>query len=206
MPYLNLDLNYFDHPKTIQLAIELGGHRSEVLPIRLWAHIGKYHSEDGFLRGYTAPAIARVLNWKENPEKLVEAMLKVGFLAKRKDGFAVPSWNEHSGHLAVFKERAKIAAQARWSKTKPASPNGNGHKEPTKKNPEKTGNAGLSFTEEQMREIRITLAKRDNCAVFSEACEIAYKELMERIRKAVARKKIENPFAYAMTAAKNGAL
>lgn len=115
MPYLNLELNYFDHPKTLRL-VGLLGKGSEVLPIKLWCYCGKHHSESGRLAEYSAQEIESILGWWGDPGKLVEAMVKIGFLKMKGEIYEISGWKEHQGHLAAFKKRAKLAARKRWSK------------------------------------------------------------------------------------------
>lgn len=115
MPYLNLDLDYFSHPKTNRL-IGLLGRGSEAFPLRLWCYCGKYHPGDGRLSDYSVQEIESVLGWCGESGKLVQALLKVGFLHKDTKGYYVHDWLEHEGHLEALKERAKTAAKARWNK------------------------------------------------------------------------------------------
>ena len=114
MSSINLDLDYFSHPKTVRL-IGLLGRGSEVLPIRLWAYCGKYLAESGRLTGYSAQEIETAVGWWGEKERAVEAMLRVGFLEiDLEKNFQVHDWLEHAGHLAAFRERAKMAAKERW--------------------------------------------------------------------------------------------
>ena len=113
MPSLNLDLDYFDHPKTLRL-IGLLGMGSEVLPIRLWSYCGKYHTEEGRLTGHSAQEIESIVGWAGQPGKMVEVFLRLGFLHEEKDGFRVHDWKEHEGHLILYRKRARKAANARW--------------------------------------------------------------------------------------------
>lgn len=117
MPYLNLDLDYFSHPKTNRL-IGLLGRGSEAFPLRLWCYCGKYHTGDGRLSDYSVQEIESVLGWCGESGKLVQALLKVGFLHKDTTGYYVHDWLEHEGHLGALKEKAKNAAKARWDKYK----------------------------------------------------------------------------------------
>ena len=113
MPYLNLDLDFFDHPKTKRL-VGLLGKGAEVLPIRLWCACGKYQAESGRLIGYSTQAIEATCAWWGRKGEMVDAMLEVGFIEKTDDGFQVHDWPDHAGHLAAFKERAVKAARKRW--------------------------------------------------------------------------------------------
>ena len=115
MPYLNLDLDYFDHPKTRRL-IGLLGKGSEVIPIRVWAYVGKYHARDGKLAGYSAQEIESIVGWWGKEGELVEALLKVGFLRNNGDGFYVHDWIDHEGHIVAYKEKAQMMANARWGR------------------------------------------------------------------------------------------
>ena len=115
MPYLNLDLDYFSHPKIIRL-IGLLGPQAEILPIKLWAYCAKYHAGRGELPGYSAQEVEAAVGWAGESAKMVEAMLKINLLEKITDGYKVHDWLEHAGHLAAFKKRAKSAAKSRWLK------------------------------------------------------------------------------------------
>lgn len=113
MAYLNLDLDYFDHPKTKRLVGLLGRGATE-LPIRLWCYCGKYHAESGSLTNYSIQEIESIVSWWGKPGDMVSAMEKVGLLEKVDNGWQVKDWNEINGHLAMFKQRAMAAAKARW--------------------------------------------------------------------------------------------
>lgn len=126
MSYLNLDLDYFSHPKTVRL-VGLLGRGAEVLPIRLWCYCGKYHVESGKLTGYSAQEIESAVAWWGKPGELVEAMIRVGFLEEHDGEYGLHDWQEHEGHLAFFKERAKTAAAARWGRSN-ATSNASRHK------------------------------------------------------------------------------
>jgi len=115
MPYLNLDLDYFDHPKTRRL-IGLLGKGSAELPIRLWIYCGKFHARNGVLDGYSAQEIEALVGWWGKQGQMVEAMTRTGFLETDGGTYRVHDWKEHAGHLIEFKKRAQVAAFARWDK------------------------------------------------------------------------------------------
>ena len=117
MPCLNLDLDYFNHPKTMRLVSVLG-KGSEVLPLKLWCYCGKFHSENGKLIGYSASELEFTLGWWGKEGELINALIKVELLEKIENGFRVHDWTKHEGHLKSFKERASKAAQIRWKKIK----------------------------------------------------------------------------------------
>lgn len=121
MHCINLDLNYFDHPKTIRLT-GLLGKGSEVLPIRLWCYCGKYHCESGKLSGYSAQEVEAAVFWWGKSGSMIEAMCKVGYLVKCDDGYEIKDWEEYQGHLKMFKDRSKKANNARWGRSPTRSP------------------------------------------------------------------------------------
>jgi hypothetical protein len=101
---LNLNLNYFDHPKTVRL-VGILGRDSDVLPIRLWCHCGRHHFEDGRLAGYTADEIEAIIGWRGERGKCVAALCKLGFLEQVDGGYAVHDFLDHNGHIAMLKRR-----------------------------------------------------------------------------------------------------
>lgn len=122
MAYLNLDLDYFDHPKTKRL-IGLLGRGSDVLPVRLWAYCGKYHADTGHLIGYSPTELETVIGWWGQPGRAVEALLRPfqerpGFLERLAEGFKVHDWEKVNGHIAAFKARAQAGAAEKWRRFK----------------------------------------------------------------------------------------
>ena len=122
MAYLNLDLNYFDHPKTLALSALLGNGSSE-LPLRLWAYAGKFHAKNGCLGRRSVAEIESLLRWWGESGHAVRALQRVGFLGRGRDGFFIHDWKGHQGHIQALKDRNKKAAVNRWRKLR-----GNGSK------------------------------------------------------------------------------
>lgn len=201
MPYLNIDLDYFNHPKTLLLEGALGGHRATLIPIKLWAHVGKYHSEDGILKGYTAQTIAKAVEFdSRHAEQLIEHLVNCGFISQQKGGFKVNNWLEHNGHLAMFRERGRIAAQARWGKKKGLENTPAPKQKPANATTPPATNKTPLFTDEQIHELRAILAKKCNHRMISEANEKAWAEILGKVQKANRKKKIDNLYAYTVTA------
>ncbi len=119
MPYLNLDFDYFDHPKTVKL-VGLLGRGSEILPIRLWIYAGKFYSKDGRLSGHSAKEIELLVGWKGNPGKALEALACVGFISKDMDGYIIHDWSSHQGHIWAIRTRNKKVARNRWENIRKA--------------------------------------------------------------------------------------
>jgi len=130
MASLNLELEYFSHPKVIRL-ICLLGRGAEVLPLRLWAYCGKYHAQDGRLTGYSGQEIEARIEWWGKTGEAIKALIecgqhigRLGFLESLPNGgYQCHDWLEHQGHIIVFKERSRMAAKKRWSKILPRPPN-----------------------------------------------------------------------------------
>lgn len=124
MPELNLDLDYFDHPKTRRL-VSLLGKYAELLPIRLWIYCGKYHCETGKLTGCTSEDIELEVKWTGTRGQCVDALVKVGFLNHSDGEYSVHDWEDHAGHLHALKIRNKANALSRWAKIKSGESVGN---------------------------------------------------------------------------------
>lgn len=206
MSALNLDLNYFDHPKTVRL-VGLLGRNAEVLPIRLWCYCGKHHAESGRLTGYLPQEIEAAVQWWGKQGEMIRAMLKVGFLHEIDGGYEVHDWQEHSGHLAAFKERGRHAANERWRKYREHASSiakGTDKQCPIRSGPTlPTNQSGFLFHEEQMRKIKTEIAKALGHSLFSEANERHTRELLERVQKHCSKHSVADPEAYAIAAARN---
>ena len=114
MPYLNLDLDYFTHPKVERLVDALGIEAFHY-PIRLWCYAGKHFSESGVLENCSVRQIENAIGWKGETGKLIENLVRFGFLNSRGETYRVHDWKQHAGHLWAFKRRAKSAAKTRWT-------------------------------------------------------------------------------------------
>lgn len=117
MAYLNLDLDYFDHPKTKRL-VGLLGRGSDALPVRLWCYCGKYHADTGHLIGYSPTELEGLIGWWGQPGKAIEVLVKLCFLEHIDAGFAVHDWDKINGHIAAFKARAQAGAAEKWRRVK----------------------------------------------------------------------------------------
>jgi hypothetical protein len=123
MAALNLDLAFFQHPKTVRLVGRLG-KGAEVLLIRLWCHCGVHHSGDGKLSGYSPSEIETTVGWWGKPGEMVAAMIGLRWLEQDSDGdMRVHDWVEHQGHIAAFKAKGRAMAMARWNTASNADSN-----------------------------------------------------------------------------------
>ena len=113
MPYLNLDFDFFDHPKTLRMIGILGPGGAEVA-IRLWAKVGKFFARTGVLHGHSVVEIEALIGWWGKPGDAVAALEKVGFIERHGDSFAVHDWKHHQGHIHALKMRNRKVAINRW--------------------------------------------------------------------------------------------
>lgn len=122
-----LRIGFVDHPKVEKLVRLLGdGALRNLLRLFEYAALNR---PDGNLVGLTSEDLEMVARWStRRPGKLVEALLKVGFLdgndsrtdENQSRSFQLHDWCEHQPFLASYSERserAKKAAQARWNAT-----------------------------------------------------------------------------------------
>jgi len=118
MPALNIDLDYFEHPKVMSLVAELGNW-AEILPIRLWRFTARYHPETGVISARSMKLLEVHLNWHGKKGKAIELLVSVGFLEPVGDGnYNVHDFLDHQGHIESFSIRGKAGAKARWAKAK----------------------------------------------------------------------------------------
>lgn len=114
MPYLNLDLDYFDHPKTLQL-VALLGDGSDSLPLRLWAYAGKYAPRDGVIGKRSPAEVEALIRWRGEMGLAARALQRVGFLSRAGGVFKVHDWRHHQGHIWALKIKNRKVAQKRWA-------------------------------------------------------------------------------------------
>jgi len=115
MPSLNIDLDYFDHPKTKRL-VGLLGKGTEALPLRLWCYVGKHFADTGRLTGHSTQEIESIVDWRGRTGAFEQALLAVGFALRDGADLVIHDWLDHEGHLAAYRLRGKKAAAARWGR------------------------------------------------------------------------------------------
>jgi hypothetical protein len=116
LPSINLDIDYFNHPKTRRLVGLLGSGAAEY-PMRIWCHCARYHFKDGVLADYTPEQLADVCAYQGDARKLLDSLVQVGFLERNKKGDLVAhDFFREQGHIYAFKVRAKKANRVRWDR------------------------------------------------------------------------------------------
>lgn len=106
MPKFNVHSSYFNHPKVQRLKLYCGDE-ADIFPIRLWGFCAEYFQDDGIMRGYTAPEIEKILGWKGGQGNLIDGLIRVGFLDKKSEFYAVHDWSEHAGFLKAYRINGK---------------------------------------------------------------------------------------------------
>ncbi len=99
---LPIDVDYWEHPKTLML-IGLIGSTADVYPPRLWRWCALY-ARNGFVAG-GAPQVESAVKWKGQSGRLHSAMVESGFIER--DGKTVHGWREHAGRFILAYERKK---------------------------------------------------------------------------------------------------
>lgn len=114
MSYLNLDENYFSHPKIIKL-VGLLGIGAESLPLKLWCYCAKFSKEKGVLENVTAEEIKHICQWPGAATDMLVALLAVCCIERIKEScYKVHEWEDHQGHIIAFHLRAKVNAKKKW--------------------------------------------------------------------------------------------
>ena len=99
-----IDVDYFDHPKTLKLISLLGKLEADIYPLRLWRWAASY-AKDGQLPSDPA-LIERSVGWRGRGGRLVTAMQEAGFIDK--DTFTLHNWNKHIGRsIAIYEQKKK---------------------------------------------------------------------------------------------------
>ncbi len=184
MAYLNLDPNYFEHPKTKRL-IGLVGKGAETYPLKLWCYCAKFHAEDGELHSYLPEEIESILDWSGEKHKLIDAMTKVGFLTKNNGNYAVNDWEDHEGHISILKERSRLANKVRWGRYRKTRTPTRTPKEPIKESSCSTIPTIPNHTKPTIPDLPYLKDIK-----FSETLE-AFLEMRKKIKKPATNKAIE---------------
>ncbi len=106
-----VDVDYFDHPKTLHLVALVARPEADIYPLRLWKHCAKY-AKRGVILG-AGPAIEAAVGWRGTPGKLHKALIEVGFIES--DGVTVHDWNQGIGRAVLIYERKKQKQRAKYA-------------------------------------------------------------------------------------------
>jgi hypothetical protein len=102
------------HPKTIKLKRILGTWEP-IITLWLWAAENR---PEGDFNGMDADDISIAAMWADDPKTLIDALIKVRFIAETEPGaYVLHGWTEHNAYAANAEkrsEKARLAARARW--------------------------------------------------------------------------------------------
>lgn len=99
--YVQLDEDYYGHPKTLHL-IELLGPEADTYPPRLWTWAKKY-AKGGIMRSESM--IETACRWQGAPGRLVEALVTAGFVDR--EALTIHNWMKRTGHDLEMYEQKK---------------------------------------------------------------------------------------------------
>lgn len=114
---MRLDVNFVDHVKVKRLIRE-AGYESFYGLVRLFSVATKMYCK-GIFKDCTELDIEDFADWRGEEGKLIETLVKVGFLDKTDQGYEIHEWKEHQPwvyHADARSEQAKKAVETRWAK------------------------------------------------------------------------------------------
>lgn len=107
--FIRVQTNFWNHRKTLKLRSLIGESALWIVP-RLWSYAAE-NQPDGDFSKYSAEELALLLGYTGNAQAMLQALQTSGFI----EGMAIHDWEEHNGYHRVFSERARKAANARWT-------------------------------------------------------------------------------------------
>jgi len=99
--YVQLDSDYWDHPKTLRL-ISLMGPRGENIPLKMWSWAARFKVSGTF---DSVEQLALSCRYKGQPDRLQKALMQSGFIDA--DGLTIHDWKTRTGHGILMYEREK---------------------------------------------------------------------------------------------------
>lgn len=106
-----IDLDYFEHPKTLRLVSLLKRPEADIYPIRLWKWAAKY-ARSGQLPSDPA-LIERGMGWKGRAGRLLQAMIDAGFI--NSDGVTIHDWEQYVGRSIAIYEAKKRKQREKYN-------------------------------------------------------------------------------------------
>lgn len=106
-----IDVDYFDHPKTMKLIGILRNQEADIYPLRLWRYAAKY-ARDGVIKGGSAE-IESAVRWRGQPGRLSSALIQVGFVES--DGRTIHDWKRGIGRAIFLYEEKKRKQREKYA-------------------------------------------------------------------------------------------
>lgn len=113
--YIRVATGFYTHRKTAKLQ-GMVGHDAFWIPPRIWAYCAE-NQPDGDLSGYSAQELAMLIGYNKDACGMLVALQECRWIDK---DMKVHDWEEHNGYHERYSQRAKTAADARWSKSFPS--------------------------------------------------------------------------------------
>ncbi len=110
--FVRVNCNFYSHRKTAKLRALIGSD-ALWLPPRWWSYAAE-NQPDGIFKDYTAPELASLLRYEQDPFKMLEALIQAGFADA--NPLRIHDWQDYNGYHQAYSERAKKAATVRWQK------------------------------------------------------------------------------------------
>lgn len=114
--HVELDVDFFDHPKTVDLRARIGDKNADVYPLRLWTWAAKY-ARNGFIN--TAQRLEYACGWQGDRGVLAEILVETGFLDSVSGGYKIHGWEDRSGNFFQQYER-KLVRMREYARQKRA--------------------------------------------------------------------------------------
>jgi hypothetical protein len=111
--HIRVATSFWTHRKTLRLHA-LIGEAAYWVPLKLWSYAAT-NQPDGNLSDYSDEEIAMLIGYKHDAKALLEALLKASFVDSDRK---IHDWYEHNGFHTIFAERARNAANHRWTKVR----------------------------------------------------------------------------------------
>lgn len=131
--YVQLDEDYYGHPKTLQL-VNLLGQEADTYPPRLWTWAMKYE-KPGVMK--SEAMIETACRWKGEPGKLASAMIEAGFVDL---DLTIHNWMRRTGHdIEVYEAKKKRLRERRAGIVPGTSPEDHGNVPPKRSGSDLSG-------------------------------------------------------------------
>lgn len=111
MPWIRVEQDYFDHPKTLHLKHLADDPTADIYPLRLWAWALK-HAPEGDLSRFSPAVLKAAVQWKCPSKDFIAAMKETGFLeVAAGGGLMIHDWKEHTGRYEALTALGRTRVQ-----------------------------------------------------------------------------------------------
>ncbi len=114
---IRIDVDFYDHPKTIKLQRRFGADGVIALQ-RLWVFTAR-HKSNGVLSGMDNEEICIAMRWSGDVDTFITALADIGWIDETDKGYVIHDWVEHNPWAASASDRSD---KSRFSKMASAFP------------------------------------------------------------------------------------